>query len=115
MSKVTRQFHPFPLSLRGITGHTNEYLFLNVKRGNDELIALHDKLYSGVLAPYLTAQETYFPHLTGGRLSNTTTLAEALRQAQSMTISFETKVHEICAYRIEPDGNRQVECKANLS
>lgn len=115
MSSVARQFHPFPLSLQGITGHTNEYLFLNVKEGNDRLIALHDQLYTGVLAPYLTVQETYFPHLTIGRLSNTSTFAEALSQVQSMIFSFETEVHEVSAYRIEPDGNWQVECKANLS
>ncbi|HEY4388930.1 MAG TPA: 2'-5' RNA ligase family protein [Ktedonobacteraceae bacterium] len=108
MSSVARQFHPFPLSFRGITGHTNEYLFLNVKGGNDQL-------YTGVLAPYLTAQETYFPHLTIGRLGNTTTFAEALRRVQSTTISLKTEVHEISAYQIEPDGKRQVECKVKLS
>src|SRR5258708_670166 len=114
MSSVAQQFRPFTLSLRGITGQTNEYLFLNVKGGNDQIIALHDQLYTGVLAPYLTAQETYFPHLTVGRLGNTTTFAEALRQAQSMTTSFETEVSEISAYRLEPDGNGRVECNVKL-
>src|SRR5690242_2890498 len=38
---------PFPIELREITGHEGEYLFLNVKRGNDALIALHDGLYTG--------------------------------------------------------------------
>jgi 2'-5' RNA ligase len=115
MSNVAGQFHSFPLLLQGITGHMNEYLFLNVKSGNDQLIALHDQLYTAALAPYLTAQETYFPHLTVGRLSSTTTFVEALRQAQSITPSFETEVQEICAYRIKLDGNGQVECKVKLS
>lgn len=115
MNNVARQFQPFSITLQGITGHTNEYLFLNVKRGNDQLIALHDQLYTGLLTPYLTAQETYFPHLTIGRLNNSATFAAALKQVQSITLSFQTKIHEISAYRIQPNGNRQVECKALLT
>jgi 2'-5' RNA ligase len=85
------------------------------KRGNDQLIALHDQLYTGVLAPYLTTQETYFPHLTIGRLNNMTTFIEALRHVQSLTLTFDTIIHEISVYRIEANGDRQIECKVNLS
>src|SRR6185437_16315838 len=35
---------PFEIELRGVTGQEDEYLFLNVKRGNDQIIALHDRL-----------------------------------------------------------------------
>jgi hypothetical protein len=40
---------PFPVRLSQVTGSEGEYLFLNIKRGNDELIALHDRLYTGPL------------------------------------------------------------------
>lgn len=115
MSRVAQTLHPFTLHLRGITGYATEYLFLNVKSGNDQLIALHDQLYTGVLAPYLTVEETYLPHLTVGRLSNETAFAEALRQAQSVTASFETEVHELIAYRLEGETSGNVECRVKLS
>ena len=69
MSRAAQALRPFTLHPRGITGYAKEYLFLNVKYGNDQLIVLHDYLYTGLLAPYLTFQETYLPHLTVGRLS----------------------------------------------
>lgn len=115
VSSVTQQIHPFTLCLRGVTGHTNEYLFLNVKRGNDQVIDLHDQLYTGVLAPYFSVKETYFPHLTIGRVGNGSTWIEALRRSESLTASIEIDVHEVSVYRIELDGNRQVESSGYLS
>ena len=115
LNSVAQKFSPFQLLMRGITGHTNEYLFLNVKRGNDQLIALHDQLYTGILAPYLIFHETYVPHLTVGRLQDQTCFVEALNQAQSVTASFETEVQEIVAYRIEPNQKREVECRVKFS
>ena len=115
MSRVAQILGPFPLHMQGITGYASEYLFLNVKSGNDQLIALHEQLYTGVLAPYLTLEETYLPHLTVGRLSNTTAWTSALRQAQSVTASFETEVHELIAYRLEGETSGNVECGVRLS
>ncbi len=43
----------FHIILEGVTGAAEEYLFLNVKVGNDQIIELHDRLYSGLLKPYL--------------------------------------------------------------
>src|SRR6266542_6694494 len=40
---------PVAVRLAGITGADTQYLFLNVKRGNDAIIELHDRLYSGPL------------------------------------------------------------------
>ncbi|WIG59295.1 MAG: hypothetical protein OJF49_002042 [Ktedonobacterales bacterium] len=100
---------PFPVHLQGVTGHMSEYLFLNVKRGNDELIALHDRLYTGILAPYLLPQFTYTPHLTVGRLASVAAFSAALQDAQSLTVRFEETIHEISLYAVEPDGRRAIE------
>ena len=51
MRRATKGLTPFEVTLREVTGHIEEYLFLNVKRGADQLVALHDQLYSGVLSP----------------------------------------------------------------
>jgi len=43
----------FRIVMTGVTGADGEYLFLNVKVGNDQIIQLHDKLYTGLLKQYL--------------------------------------------------------------
>ncbi len=93
--------NPFPILLRGITGSESEYLFLNVKRGNDELIELHDRLYSGVLAHHLLHECTFLPHLTVGRLSSRTSFLNALEIARKVEVGFQTVVAELTVYQVE--------------
>ena len=45
-----RSVAPFRARLSQVTGHEGDYLLLNVKHGNNELVALHDLLYGGPLA-----------------------------------------------------------------
>lgn len=96
---------PFEITLRGITGEQDEWLFLNIKRGNDHIIALHDQLYSGPLAPYLEPRYTYVPHLTVGHLAPGARFDAALRETNSLAETFHTTARAITAYRIA--GNEQ--------
>lgn len=61
---------PFRLVMTGVTGADGEYLFLNVKVGNDQIIQLHDRLYTGLLKEYLRRSLTYIPHLTASLSSS---------------------------------------------
>ena len=58
----------FAVTFQGITAHDDEYLFLNVKRGNDELIRLYATLHTGALAAHRSRRHTFLPHVTVGRL-----------------------------------------------
>jgi 2'-5' RNA ligase len=109
VSKAVVGFEPFRVRLQGITGQEGEYLFLNVKRGNDQLIELHDRLYNGPLAPFLRPEFTYTPHLTVGRLPDSDTFRAALDDARQITMAFEATIAEITLYRIEPGLARPVE------
>lgn len=97
---------PFEIELRGVTGHQDEWLFLNVKRGNDQLIALHDRLYTGPLAPYLQQRYTYVPHLTVGHLAPDQPFEAALTEAVRVGDTFQTTVREIMLYRIADNSDR---------
>lgn len=103
----------FPIVLRGVTAHEGEYLFLNVKRGNDELIRLHDALYTGALARHLDRTHTFVPHLTIGRVPPGR-LAAALGETADATDSILAIVDAVSTYRIESDGSRPVIDKAPL-
>lgn len=100
---------PLPLRLAGITGNECEYLFLNVKRGNDALIELHDRLYTGPLSEYRSIEHTFVPHLTIGRLPNLAAFRQALALAATLDVVVETVVAAITIYRVEADGARPVE------
>jgi 2'-5' RNA ligase len=41
---------------------------LNIGRGNDEVMQLHDVLYSGALATHHVRRHTFVPHVTVGRV-----------------------------------------------
>jgi 2'-5' RNA ligase len=105
---------PFPVHLQGITGHDGEYLFLNVVRGNDPLIDLHDSLYSGPIAAHLRPEIPYHPHVTVGRLADRTEFSKALAVAREAAASFQTVVREIATVRIESDGEIWEEFRVSL-
>lgn len=49
---------------------TEGYAFLVPDEGHSNLLALHDRLYTGPLSPYLRPDLPYIPHITLGRRSN---------------------------------------------
>jgi 2'-5' RNA ligase len=102
----------FPIQLHDITGSEGEYLFLNVKRGNDQLIELHDRLYSSVLAGYLLVEHAFIPHLTVGRLANKPAFLSALEEARKVSTVFQTVIEEVTVYQV--GGNPAIEFGVRL-
>ena len=105
---------PFSIVLKGVTGAEEEYLFLNVKVGNDQIIELHDRLYAGVLQQTLDRSRTYTPHLTVGRFQNTQTFEYAVAATQHMSEIFKTTVHEFVVENIDDSGESTIEMKVRL-
>lgn len=105
----------FEVELRDVTGQEGEWLFLNVKRGNDQIIALHDRLYCGPLAPYQQPRFTYAPHLTVGHITPGAPFEAALADAVSLTATFQMTVREITAYRMSTSGARGEHYRVSLT
>ncbi len=104
---------PFEINLQGVTGSESEYLFLNIKCGNDQIIKLHDCLYSGLLESHLKKDHTYIPHLTVGRLNDQTAFLTALETAQNLSGVFSTVINEISLIRVEE--NYPIEARFDLT
>jgi hypothetical protein len=60
---VLKNWKPFPIQIGGFTKSWDHWLLLLLKKGNEEAIALHDELYTGILAPYLRRDIEYIPHV----------------------------------------------------
>jgi 2'-5' RNA ligase len=59
---------------------------LNVKKGNDELIKIHDRLYTGILREYLVRDISYIPHITVGSLKNKEDFSKAVDKLQALIL-----------------------------
>jgi hypothetical protein len=60
---VLKNWEPFHIRIGGFAKSWDHWLFLLLKEGNKEAIALHDELYTGILSPYLRRDIEYFPHI----------------------------------------------------
>ncbi|WP_175987584.1 2'-5' RNA ligase family protein [Bacillus sp. Marseille-Q1617] len=105
---------PFEFRLQNVTGAPDHYLFLNVKKGNDSIIELRDRLYSGILEKYLVRDLSYMPHLTVGKLSTETAFHEALEDAVSLHSVFNASIYKIAVEQIAYDGNSTIESELIL-
>jgi 2'-5' RNA ligase/GNAT superfamily N-acetyltransferase len=106
LRQCTARMPAFDVTFAGITAHENEYLFLNVKRGNDTVIQLHDTLYSAALSRHLVRRNTFVPHITVGR-SSAQGLPAALQATANLVSPIDARVDRLSVYRIEQNGQRR--------
>jgi len=60
---VLKSWKPFPIHIGGFAKSWDHLLLLLLREGNEKAIALHDELYTGILAPYLRRDIEYIPHI----------------------------------------------------
>lgn len=61
-----RPWKPFDIRLTGLEKAWDNWLFLLLDRGKQEIIELHDQMYTGPLAPFLRNDIEFIPHLSLG-------------------------------------------------
>jgi hypothetical protein len=104
---VLRNWKPFRIRIGGFRKSWDHWLFLLLKEGNEEAVALHDELYDGVLSRFLKRDIKYIPHIgiglfvrkeAGYNVLNPEEVdldarlySEALKEAESLNVdSFDT-------------------------
>ena len=92
----------FAVSLSGVTGDFRDgYLFLNVKQGNDNIIDLHDRLYSGAIQPHLYRKILYCPHVTVGKVESLPAFEDALVELDTITTIFNCEISQVIVENID--------------
>ncbi|MTI68343.1 MAG: 2'-5' RNA ligase family protein [Firmicutes bacterium] len=114
MKKVLSDIDKFKLKLKGITGSFDNYLFLNIKEGNDNIIKIHDKLYTGILKKHLYKKITYFPHLTVGKFEDLNSFQKAFMEVKNMDDVFEAVIEKIYVEIIDENENSNIECSISI-
>jgi 2'-5' RNA ligase len=107
-------FSPLDVALAGVSGADGEYLRYDIKQGNDTLIALHDRLYSGPLASYLDITRSYQPHMTIGRIADAAAWRRVLDELAAVAPRTTVQVRRVISYRRYPDGWRQIDNAVEL-
>jgi 2'-5' RNA ligase len=113
VTDALRELAPFRVVLRGISAHEGEYLFLNVKRGNDAIVELHDTLYRGALAVHRSRSHTFVPHITVGRVAPMD-LAAALDASAAFDGKMSGLIDRLSLYEISPAGTRSIAFEVSL-
>jgi len=113
--RSVRGLAPFAVRLSQITGSEGEYLFLNVKLGNDAIIALHDRLYTGPLKRHLAVEHTFTPHLTVGRIADPVAFRDALALARTLDVQLDVQIADVSSYLIDAVGSRRIELATPLA
>ena len=54
---------PFDIHISGLEKSWDNFLLLTLKEGKNDVIRLHDQLYTGLLAPYLRTDIQFIPHI----------------------------------------------------
>ncbi len=114
LTESLASFKPFNITLQGITGTKDHYLFLNLTQGKNELIELHDRLYTGILKEFLHKELTYIPHLTVGRIEDDIGFKKELIDLKDFNEIFQTQVEEISVEIIDENQDSIIEIELPL-
>ena len=116
---MTSDINPFHITLSGITPSTSigNYLFLNIKEGNDEIIEIHKRLYKGILKeayPEWLKDIDFLPHMTVGCISDLDVFKEAIEDTNNINDIFETTVEAISVEIIDENEDSIIEINVPL-
>ena len=119
INNVLREKRSFKITLSGLRKSDDHWLFLLIDDGKQDLIELHNRLYTGILAPYLVAGIEYIPHLSLGRFAQSDATAacergkkcpfdsqnywEALKKAREQNLYYECMVDRIHLLKIDAE------------
>ena len=99
IDSILTKWKIFPICLKGLQKSWDEYMFLMIEEGKVDMVKLHNKLYTGILAEYFRENLPFVPHLTLGKFTkDTDKFLQVLEEVQHLDLNyrcFVDKVHLI--------------------
>lgn len=110
IKRATFGWPALPVSFRGVESVQGEFILLMCDLRRDALTALHDRLYRGVLKPFLRDDIPYTPHITLGRSRDHNTFEDKLSLAElHFRDSAYATLRELAIVTLEDNGTIVVE------
>jgi 2'-5' RNA ligase len=63
IDKKLSNWNPFEITINGLKKSWDHWLFLVLQEGEQEVVKLHDDLYTGILGPYVRSDIEFIPHI----------------------------------------------------
>jgi 2'-5' RNA ligase len=103
---VMSSHHAFDIRLMGLQKAWDHWLFLLVQEGREELISIHDELYTGMLEEFLWTEHPFVPHVSLGLFAEHTDTEDALNPfARSLdSARYEAAVQEANSLNLDFSG-----------
>ena len=109
LQNVLSNRRPFPIHLQGLQKSWDDYLFLMVQEGCGDIIDLHGRIYTGLLADYRKEDTPFVPHLTLGVFAkNADEYAEALEEAKRLDLDYRCVLDKVHLVKVNDDRTRIV-------
>lgn len=114
MYSILKDFNSFEIILSTITPTYSfgQYLFLNIKKGNSEIVKMHEKLYTGILKDYYPKwleEEKFLPHMTVGSFEDDECFEIGINDVKNINEEFKTIVDEISVEIIDENEDSIIE------
>lgn len=91
-----------------------EFCFFPIDAGREEIVALHDRLYSTILEPFLADEEDYVPHITVGRCKTERDIEEIKDATDEVNRKATGSVRSIILERMNDDDSSRTEYERKL-
>src|SRR5215510_13155386 len=105
----------FPIRLKGLHRSWDEYLFLLLIKGKEDVIRLHDEIYTGLLSEYRNEVRPFIPHVTIGAFSaKSEECAQALKEAEQLKLNYECMLDRLHLIKINDERSQIVWSKEFL-
>lgn len=111
---MTIGLKPFQLAMKGVEPSAGGYLFLKVIEGEEQVMLLHERLYTGILKEFKSTMFTFQPHLTVGRILDTELFTAACEKCSGVNDEFRTIVSQISVEIIDENDDSDIEMEIEL-
>jgi 2'-5' RNA ligase len=99
----------FPIHLQGILKSWDDYLFLMIQDGSENISSLHRKIYTGMLVDYLKKDMPFIPHLTLGVLTENVEIhPEVLEEAKQLDLDYHCVLDKLNLIKVNDDRSQIV-------
>jgi 2'-5' RNA ligase len=106
--RVVGNWPVLPVSFRDVESIVDEFVVLMLRERAEAIVALHDKLYGGILKTHLREDIEYQPHVTIGRVAGNPSHADfpTISAAATRNVRGECRcvLRELAIVTIDQDG-----------
>lgn len=103
------------LTLSEVTVVDSEYVFLEVGAAREQIVELHERLYSGNLARHRSREHVYRPHVTIARSADAIVRARAVARAhEEIGLPVAATIRDVAMFRIDGPSAGEIELRVPL-